>query len=87
MQILFHRFGPDAQFGPIHSAEGLKGWIGKCIIQIFADDGGFTHNLTVMNQGGHHMLGVELEVGRVELLAFQDIHVMALPRKPLFLQA
>src|SRR3990172_280037 len=76
----------------------LASWASRCSFDRLAsgarvaggegmhDDGGFDDDVAVMDEGRHHAVRVELEIGGVELIAVQG-HQVAFPFQPLFRQS
>ena len=56
------------------------------IIHVLANEGGFGDHLAVMDEGRHHGLGVELQIVRIELLAGEDVEIVAFPLNTFFSQ-
>jgi len=65
---------------------GLERGFGKGVVEVFADQRRLGEHLAVMNQGRHHRLGIELDVGGVELLALEDVDIVTFPFQALLRQ-
>jgi len=79
VQHLVDRLGPQPHLGAAAGIRRLQRRIGKDFVDVLADDSRFDDGVPIMKEGRHHGLGVELHVVGIELLALQNIDVVAFP--------
>ena len=71
--------GPDPHRRQVVSVGGSERRVGQDVVEIFADHRRFDDRPTVVDQGRHDRVGVELQVPVLELLASEHVHDLARP--------
>src|SRR5271163_4221523 len=79
MQIFIHRLGPHTHLGALYCRFWFKRRVWKCLVEIFIDNSRLDNHIAVMDERRHYRLGIELLVFGSELIAFQDVEIVALP--------
>jgi hypothetical protein len=86
MQLLVDRLGPNADARPVGGRFGINGVLRKSLIEVFADHRRFRNHHAVVHKRRHDGFGIDLQVSRTELLAFEEIEIAAVPIQPLLRQ-
>src|SRR5271166_4130261 len=87
MEQLVHGLRPQPHLGPLERFGGLQRRGGEHVVDVLADHRRLDDRMTVVDKRWNHRLRVELDIGGVELIALEDIDVVALPLEPLLGQS